>query len=135
MGWITSSNRKVHQRALNKVVRKLNDCLLADDLWRGRFLVRQGAYQLWYEYEDHSGWELYVTLELHDRLTGKVKTIADTVNHWCMWGGSHLFWAMNEFIAEDGPNDANAWVLNPRPGTAEYKTIIDNCVKKGWPFK
>lgn len=113
--WITSGDRKKHQRRMNKLMRDLNNNIKNDNLWRGRFYVRQDAAQ-WYQYSDKSGYELWVVLELCDRKTGQTKRIAETVNHWSMWGGSHLFWQMNQFIVDD----VEVWSENPRPGTKEW---------------
>lgn len=110
--WIYSGNRKKHQRKMNKLVRDLNKNIELDNLWRGRFYIRQVATQ-WYQYSDKSGYELWVVLELRDRKTGKAKQIAETVNHWNMWHGSKLFWEMNTFIVED----VDVWSEDPRPGT------------------
>ena len=65
--WLTSMNQKRHQRAINRLVRDLNKNLEQDDLWLGRFVVRQIESPQWIRYEDGSGAELYVTLELVDR--------------------------------------------------------------------
>lgn len=114
--WITSSDRKKHQRRMNKLVRDLNKNIENDNLWHGRFYMRQVAAQ-WYQYSDKSGYELWVVLEMRDRKTGKTKQIAETVNHWNMWHGSHLFWAINNFIVED----VDVWREEPRPGTPGWE--------------
>lgn len=126
----TSANRKVHQRALNAMVRRLNKSLLEDDLWQGRFYVKQAPYTHWWQYEDKSGWNLHVTLEFHDRVTGTVWRIGNDVNYFLMWNGTHLFWDANEFITERVPT----WESNPRPGTPEYAAMTAEYVKKGWPY-
>lgn len=97
--WLSSKNRKVHQRAMNRLMRILNKQIENDDVWKGRYYVRQKAHQ-WYEYEDKSGAELLVVLELHDQTTGKSKELADTVNHWRFLGGNSLWMAMNDFIVK-----------------------------------
>ena len=66
----TSSNRKVHQRALNATIRRLNRAIEQDDLWQGRFFVKQEK-AAFLPYEDHSGYELYVLLKFCDRKTGQ----------------------------------------------------------------
>lgn len=129
-GWKSSSNRKKHQRALNKVIKNINHSLLQDDLWMGRFYIKQGSYSYFYPYEDGSGWNLYVVLEMHDRLTGQKKEIGDEVNHFCMWNGSKLFWELNSFIVET----CDVWRQDPRPGSPEYKELTDQMVKKGWNY-
>lgn len=128
-GWTYSANRKKHQRKLNKILRDINKNIEQDDLWRGRFYAKQGNYSHFYRYEDGSGWELYVVIELRDRFTGQIHRIGESVNHWGMWHGSHMWEAMNEFIVER----CSAWELTPRPGTPEYREMTDRYVREGWP--
>jgi hypothetical protein len=98
-GWKCSNDRKIHQRALNATVRKLNKNIVKDDLWQGRFFVRQR--QAWmHHYEDGSGGYLFVHLEMCDRKTGRTLSIYDTSNHFTNWGGNALFWALNNFIVD-----------------------------------
>lgn len=113
--WITSSNRKRHQRAINSLMRQLNNSIKSDNLWRGRFVVRQ-VYDQWFRYEDGSGPELYVILRFIDRKTGQYYEEGRTVNDWRFGYGSKMFWRMNDFITER----CGVWNEEPRPGTAEY---------------
>ena len=99
-GWLTSKDRKRHQRAMNDIMRQINRNVENDPLWKGRFYVRQIASQ-WSEYEDKSGAELWVVLRFYDKKTGITKEVAETVNHWRYFNGSHMWWAMNNFIVED----------------------------------
>lgn len=128
MTWLTSNNRKRHQRAMNKLMRNLNENIEQDELWRGRFVVRQLASHF-VPYEDGSGSELWVCLQFLDRLTGTSYEALETVNHWRMWNGGHLFWDMNRFITE-GP----VWESDPKPYSPEYKEMTDKYVKEGWPY-
>ena len=64
--WIISTNRKTHQRKLNKVIKALNKNIENDDLWMGRFFIRQYSAEF-YKYEDGSGGELYVYLRFYDK--------------------------------------------------------------------
>ena len=98
-------------------MRQLNEDIQNDDLWRGRFYVRQVAAQ-WYE--DKNGAELWVVLRFYDKKTGITKEVADTVNHWRYFGGSHLWWAMNDFIVKT----VKVWDENPRPGSKEWHKNI-----------
>lgn len=100
MSWITSTNRKRHQRAMNKLVRAVNKNLEEDNLWQGRFYVHQVGAQ-WYKYEDNSGAELFVVLELVDKITGIKRLVADDVNSWVFGHGYKLWYAMNDFIVHD----------------------------------
>lgn len=98
MGWLYSHNRKVHQRAMNKIVRKMNQCIENDDLWLGRFYAKQiGAH--WRLYDDKSGAELYVRLRFIDKKTGVFyDTPWETVNHWRF--GERIYWKMNWLIVD-----------------------------------
>lgn len=101
--WLTAKKRKVHQRAMNRLIRSMNKNIEQDYLWLGRFYARQIASEF-QEYEDGSGAELYVRLRFVDRKTGMTyDTPWDTVNHWRF--GAVLFWEMNEFIV----NKVKVW--------------------------
>lgn len=100
MRWLTSDNRKRHQRAVNKVFRRLNKHIENDDLWLGRFAVKQDeAY--WIPYEDGSGHYLVIKYHFIDKKTGFTKSYCECSNHLIIWNGSHLFWDMNNFIVQD----------------------------------
>ncbi len=114
MQWLTSKNRKRHQRAMNKLIRKLNENIKNDCLWHGRFFIRQESAQ-WYEYDDGSGAELLVILQFIDKKTGYVWKTAETVNHWRIWNGSHLWWEMNSFIVDK----VKVWEEDPRPNVKQ----------------
>jgi hypothetical protein len=120
VGWLCSKNRKRHQRAMNKLMRDLNKNIENDNLWQGRFYVKQTAAQ-WREYEDKSGAELWVVLSFIDKKTGITYETAETVNHWRMWNGSHLWWKMNDFIVEK----VKVWDENPAPNTDEWFANIN----------
>lgn len=111
--WLTSKNRKRHQRAMNAAMKELNDNIKRDSLWNGRFYVRQDAAH-WVQYADGSGAELWVLLQFIDKATGKVWEQLETVNHWRF--GAHLWWSMNDFIV----NQSGVWEENPRPGSPEW---------------
>ena len=97
--WLTSQNRKVHQRAMNKAMRAINKNIEHDNLWNSRFIVRQCEAD-WLPYEDNSGWELYATLKFIDRCTGHYFVRIGSVNHWLFWNSSALWRAMNDFIVK-----------------------------------
>ena len=98
--WLTSKNRKRHQRAINKIMREINRNIEQDDLWKGRFYVRQTVAQ-WYIYPDNSGAELIVWLRFYDKFTGVTKAYVGTSNELRMWNGSRMWLLMNNFIVED----------------------------------
>ena len=81
---------------MNRAVRNMNKIIEKDNLWRGRFYIRQiqSEFKI---YEDGSGAELYVRLRFFDRVTGiTYDSPWGTANHWRT--GSLLFWEMNGFI-------------------------------------
>ena len=99
--WLTSMNKKKHQRAINRVVRNFNKQLELDDLWLGRFVVRQYEDSpQWRRYEDGSGAELYVKLKFIDRATGRYYVGKHTVNEWLNFNGARIWRIMNWLITE-----------------------------------
>ena len=107
--WLTSMYRKTHQRAINRAVRAFNKRLEQDDLWLGRFVVRQYEDSpQWRRYEDGSGAELYVKLKFIDRATGRYYVENHTVNKWCNFNGARIWRIMNWLITEHW----NVWQEN-----------------------
>ena len=97
MDYIYSKNRKHHQRAVNRVVRRINKWLEKDELWRGRFVIRQKDARF-ILYEDGSGATLNVLFRFYDKKTGITKDIWADSCSITMWGGTKLFWSINDFI-------------------------------------
>lgn len=100
--WLTSHNKKRHQRAINKLVRAMNRNLEQDDLWYGRFVIRQDESPQWRLYEDGSGAELFVRLRFIDRATGRYYVKWESVNHWrgLRATGFEIWKMMNWLITE-----------------------------------
>lgn len=99
--WMTSFNRKKHQRRINKYVRAMNKNIASDDLWRGRFVTRQVGSPTFYTYEDGSGAELEnVHLVIIDLKDGHEVHAWDSGNGWCHWGGGHIWRFANYAITE-----------------------------------
>ena len=100
--WLTSMNKKRHQRAINKLVRTMNRNLEQDDLWCGRFMIRQDESPQWCLYGDGSGAELFVRLRFIDRATGRYYAKWETVNHWrgLRINGYEIWSMMNWLITE-----------------------------------
>ena len=87
--------RKKAQKTINNSVRALNKNIKNDNLWRGRFIIRQtDAY--WERFEDGSGGELRVWLEIRDLKTGLYMgfSINNYGTDWKLWENG------NKFIAE-----------------------------------
>ncbi len=100
-GWLTSFNRKKHQRRMNKYVRELNKNIANDDLWRGRFVIRQEGNPGFYIYEDKSGAEMpHVHLVITDLKTGDRYDRWGTDNDWCHFNGSRIWEFANKAITE-----------------------------------
>ena len=100
-GWLTSFNRKKHQRRMNKYVRELNKNIANDDLWRGRFVIRQEGNPGFYIYEDKSGAEMpHVHLVITDLKTGDKYDRWSTDNDWCHFNGSRIWEFANKAITE-----------------------------------
>ena len=105
--WLTSKNKKRHQRALNKLIHDVNKSIEQDDLWLGRFCIKQVKSPQWHVYEDKSGAEYFVHLKFIDKCTGRYWIQAETVNHWRgSFGNGWRIWdKMNWFIVEH----CNVW--------------------------
>ena len=114
MTWLTTKNRKTHQRKLNRYIKHLNQNIANDNLWKGRFYIRQKM-AAFYIYEDQSGAELKVILEMHDRKTGKICETYGTANALCRCNGYPLWEKMNWFIVEY----IKVWDENPSPWEKE----------------
>lgn len=116
--WLTSMNKKRHQRAMNRLVREANKSLEQDYLWCGRFVIKQIDSPHFVPYSDGSGAEYYVTIRLIDRCTGRYYTKFDTVNHWRGLNGNgwRLFEFINWFIVEH----CKVWD-EPLPGDKNYE--------------
>lgn len=100
--WLTSRNKKRHQRAINKLVRATNRNLEQDDLWCGRFMIRQDESPQWRPYEDGSGAELFVRLRFIDRATGRYYVKWESVNHWRGFSGiGSGIWALMNWLITD----------------------------------
>ena len=107
MRWLTSMNKKRHQREINRLVREANKSIEKDDLWYGRFCIKQVESPQWHVYEDKSGAEYFVHLKFIDKCTGRYWIQAETVNHWRgSFGNGWRIWdKMNWFIVEH----CNVW--------------------------
>ena len=105
--WLTSKNKKRHQREINRLIREINKSIEKDDLWHGRFCIKQVDSPQWHVYEDKSGAEYFVHLKFIDKCTGRYWLQAETVNHWRgNFGNGWRIWnKMNWFIVEH----CNVW--------------------------
>lgn len=100
MSWKHSLNPKVHQRAVNKILREMNKNIENDELWMGRFFMRQWARKV-ITYEDHSGLFLWLELRLYDKKTKKYRRWFCDSHDVIGFNGSKVWQKMNDFIVED----------------------------------
>lgn len=97
------------QRRVNAVVRRQNKALENDNLWRGRFVVRQKQAVI-QEYSDKSGWYGHFVMTVYDKKTGLYKD--EIFNDWdFLHTGWKFFWFVNDFIVQD----VKVWEENPSP--------------------
>ena len=91
-----SHNRKNHQRWFNQYCRYVNKSIEDDDLWLGRFYVRQNrTFIEWFE--DNSGGLMYAEIHMIDKKTKKVR-----VGWYSGLEMDYKFWHdFNNFIIED----------------------------------
>lgn len=116
--WLSSLKPKKYKRLISRTLRCMNKSIEQDPLWKGRFIVRLIGTPQKRVYEDRSGMEYFVTMRFIDKQTGIYRDHPAEVNSACMWNGSKIFWAMNNFIIQD----CKVWEEDPRPS---YETSID----------
>ena len=88
--------RKKAQHVVNKNIRLLNKGIESDDLWRGRFIMRQIDAK-WSPFDDGSGGQLFTTIMMVDKRTGQTKKVW-LDNYDSPW---NYFSAINDFIVKD----------------------------------
>ena len=96
------------QRRVNAVVRRQNKALEEDNLWCGRFVVRQKQAVI-HEYSDKSGWYGRFVMRIYDKKTGLYKE--ECFNNYELEHGWHLWCFVNDFIVQD----VKVWEENPSP--------------------
>ena len=109
---MASMKRKNHQRWFNQYCRHINKVIEDDDLWLGRFCVKQLATHM-YWFEDKSGGVMCALIEMRDKKTGITysKWYEGLEMEWKFW------WDFNDFIIET----CNVWEEVPNP----YENRID----------
>lgn len=98
---ITSLKIKKYIRSANRVAKTINASIAEDELWRGRFVMRQKKFQF-YQYDDKSGLHVTFWYEFEDLKTGQKKIYLFNNLEMDFNGPflSHIWWAMNSFIVE-----------------------------------
>lgn len=135
MSYSTINRRKI-QHKVNRLFHALNSNLANDELWRGRFFVRQYAAPRFEISGDRTLAQLYIQYRIYDKKTRKYQEVF-TESFELTWGGAYRFWlSVNNFIVET----IKVWNEEPRPSiqTAEDWTKIeiplDQYVSCGWPI-
>jgi hypothetical protein len=116
---MTNKMRRDYQRKFNKKMRELNQNIMKDDLWRGRFVFLQKDAQ-WSEFADHSGGILIAWVRAYDKQTGYYHDYHIEYAPWMTFFNWHLTMDVgNKFIVEH----ADVWRNDDsRPS---IKTAID----------
>ena len=110
------------QRRVNALIKRQNEALAKDELWLGRFYLRQLRRDV-YKFEDGSGACVSFLFEIADKKTGK-RDIVRLDNYelrvaFQRGGGSwKLFVALNDFII----TKVDVWHEDPAPS---LKTAVD----------
>lgn len=108
--------RKNHQRWFNQYCRYVNKIIENDDLWLGRFYIKQEATNMkWFE--DKSGGIMYALILMCDKKTGitRSKWYDGLGMEWQFW------WDFNNFII----NDCKVWEeeLNPYENRIDFRKV------------
>ena len=111
-----SMNRKNHQRWFNQYCRYVNKCIEQDDLWLGRFCIKQEATHMeWFE--DRSGGIMRALITMRDKKTG--------ITHAKWYDGLDMEWKFwhdfNDFII----NDCKVWeeMPDPRENRIDFRRV------------
>lgn len=111
---------KSHDRKMNKLARLFNQSIEKDELWRGRFVLRQVRKKC-YRYNDGSGYESSYLYAIIDKKTGIYDL--DWFHNYS-WK-SEIWRFINDFIIKT----VDVWHENPQPSR---ETAIDYS-KKPFP--
>ena len=96
----SSKSKRNLKRKIVKVIKDLNDNILYDEQWRGRFYVTCGAIQ-YANYVDGSGTYGWAYLTFCDLATGQVsQAIFDDLD-FTMFNGYKVWERLNSFIVDD----------------------------------
>lgn len=107
---MTTLNKKKAQRRINKIIRGVNESILKDDIWNGRFYLQQLASWI-YPWADNSGLTGNVYCKMIDLRTGFTKEYMFDLIDFEHPFTSHIWLTVNKFIVED----SNVWAENPNP--------------------
>lgn len=116
--------RKATQRELTSFLRTANKLLEKDNLWRGRFVVRQ-IMSDWEQFDDNSGGLLWSVIRVYDKKTGDYRDYTLESLKGLHFTFSHLMCQIiNKFITED----SDTWYIeDPYKDKTDYNKIkVDN---------
>lgn len=100
------------QRKVNRDIKTLNRAIEEDDLWLGRFYMRQVDRRV-YRYEDNSGVGMQLAFIMVDKQTGKNEMYY--CFSWDILKTYRPWYALNDFIVET----CKVWEENPTPKRGE----------------
>ena len=104
---------KKEQRRLNKNIKTWNKSLNKDNLWQGRFQLRQTARYV-ARYEDGSGFEIWYDIAIVDKRSGNY--IVVRASQWQIENGWRFWSQVNNFIIKD----VKVWDEVPSPRDKEF---------------
>lgn len=125
IGWKTSQYKKSYQRKFNWYIKKINKVMENDNLWRGRFVVKQ-YWTDFYKYDDNSGYNFYAAIYFVDKKTGRISNLV--VDDWYMLLHSFTYGIvskLNNFIINDCYEDTWANQEELYSDKTDY-TLIDD---------
>lgn len=111
-----ANTRKRYQRQVNNIIKQLNNTMIKDNLWRGRFFCRQEKSQI-QSYLDGSGEWLLVTIQYIDKKTNKYKSVP--IRYYPASKDlftANLYMVMNDFIMKD----LKVWQEIPSPSDKAF---------------
>lgn len=107
--------RKSYQKKATSVIKRLNRNIKNDDLWLGRFEMRQMSTRF-HKYDDNSGGTLTVFVRMIDKATGYYR---DNVIEYRGQYSDWKYWEFaNKFITEY----SNTW-KNGMPDAVDYRNV------------
>ena len=111
---MASHKRRKHQRWFNKYCRQVNKQIENDELWLGRFCIKQLRSDIHW-FEDGSGGMMAAEILMCDKKTGitRAKWYTGLDMDWKFW------WDFNDFIIED----CKVWdeVPDPRDNRIDFR--------------
>jgi len=107
--------RKKYQKNLTSALKIVNRAIRNDELWLGRFEIRQGATHF-LKWDDNSGGVLYCRMRVFDKATGYYK------DYRFEYAGQYWDWKLWEIVNKFITVDCAAWRSeNPRNRVRDYR--------------